>query len=171
MDDGQGRYAIGKRYSSYLFRPKAANRPPPGPDVPKELAKDYVEACLVITDSAQASAALSRRCLQHLLRKYAGVKPSDLSKEIDEVLATKALPSHLANSIDAIRNIGNFAAHPIKSTTTGEIVEVETGEAEWNLDVLESLFDFYFTQPARLKAKRDALDKKLKDAGKPPLKK
>ena len=47
---------------------------------------------------------------------------------------------------------------------------VDPDEAEWNLDVLESLFDFYFVQPARAKAKRDALNKKLTDAGKPPLK-
>jgi len=48
---------------------------------------------------------------------------------------------------------------------------VEPGEAEWNLDVLESLFDFYYVQPARLQAKRAALDKKLAEAGKPPMKK
>jgi uncharacterized protein Smg (DUF494 family) len=47
---------------------------------------------------------------------------------------------------------------------------VETGEAEWNLDVLESLFDFYFVQPANLKKKKDALNLKLKEAGKPPMK-
>lgn len=76
----------------------------------------------------------------------------------------------LAESIDAIRNIGNFAAHPMKSQTTGEIVEVEPGEAEWNLDVLESLFDFFFDQPAILKAKKDALNTKLAGVGKPPLK-
>jgi hypothetical protein len=35
--------------------------------------------------------------------------------------------------------------------------------------VLESLFDFYFVQPA-IAAKRKAdLNKKLKDAGKPPI--
>jgi hypothetical protein len=33
--------------------------------------------------------------------------------------------------LDAIRTIGNFAAHPIKSTSSGEIVDVEPGEAEW----------------------------------------
>lgn len=170
INQGQRNYTIGNRLSSLLFRPKAANRPPPAPQVPRELAKDYIEACLVIADSAQASAALSRRCLQYLLRKYAGVKSSDLSKEIDELLAKNLLPSHLADSIDAVRNIGNFAAHPMKSKTTGEIVEVETGEAEWNLDVLESLFDFFFIQPAILKAKREALNKKLTEAGKPPLK-
>ena len=66
--------------------------------------------------------------------------------------------------------IGNFAAHPIKSNSTGEIVEVEIGEAEWLLDVLELLFDFYFVQPAITKAKREALNQKLLDAGKPPMK-
>ena len=68
------------------------------------------------------------------------------------------------------RNIGNFAAHPNKSATTGEILPVEQEEAEWNLEVLESLFDVYFVQPARARAKRDALNKKLLDANKPPLK-
>ena len=136
----------------------------------KHLANDYSEACLVITDSAKASAALSRRCLQGLLREAVQVKPSDLSNEIQQVLDSKTLPSYMAESIDAVRNIGNFAAHPMKSQHSGEILDVEPGEAEWNLEVLESLFDFYFVQPAILRAKRAALDAKLGEAGKPPMK-
>jgi hypothetical protein len=108
--------------------------------------------------------------LQHVLREKAGVKKADLAKEIQEVLDSGKLPTHLAESLDAIRNIGNFAAHPIKSTSSGEILEVEPGEAEWNLDVLEALFDFYFAQPALTARKRAALDAKLKDAGKPAIK-
>ena len=65
---------------------------------------------------------------------------------------------------------GNFSAHPTKSTNTGEIIDVEPGEAEWNLDVLELLFDHYFVAPEKLKQKRAALDVKLAEAGKPPLK-
>ena len=98
------------------------------------------------------------------------MKKSDLSREIDEVLASGLLPPHLADAIDGIRNVGNFAAHALKSTNTGEIMDVEPGEAEWLLDTLEGLFDFYFVQPALLKEKRDALNKKLADAGKPPMK-
>ena len=49
-------------------------------------------------------------------------------------------------------------------------MDVEPGEAEWNLDVLEVLFDFYFVAPDRTKARRNALDKKLADIGKPPVK-
>jgi hypothetical protein len=153
-----------------LVYPKGAQRSPPSPAVPAVYADDYVEACLVLPDSAKASAALSRRCLQAVLRHKAGITPGDLSKEIQQVLDSKALPSYLAESIDAVRHIGNFAAHPIKDTSSGVVVPVEPGEAEWTLDVLEGLFDFYFVQPALLKQKRDALNAKLATAGKKPMK-
>ena len=153
-----------------LTHPKGVSRTPVSKDVPDQFADDYKEACLVFSDSAKASAALSRRCLQNILRDKAGVKPGNLADEIQQTLDSKQLPSWLAESLDAIRNIGNFAAHPMKSTHSGEILEVEPGEAEWNLDVLEGLFDFYFVQPAILKKKQDDLNKKLKDAGKPPMK-
>jgi Domain of unknown function (DUF4145) len=149
--------------------PKGVSRAPVPSEVPPEIVEDYKEACLVINESPKASAALSRRCLQNLLLA-GGVKPGDLSAEIQQVLDSGKIPSAIAENIDAVRNIGNFAAHPNKSKSSGEVVPVEPDEAEWNLDVLESLFDFYFVQPARAKAKRDALNKKLLDAGKPPLK-
>ena len=98
------------------------------------------------------------------------MRPGNLAEEIQQVIDSGKLPSSLAESVDAIRNIGNFAAHPMKSKTSGEILPVEPGEAEWNLDVLESLFDFYFVQPQIIRKKREALNQKLKDAGKPPMK-
>lgn len=155
-----------KRY----VNPLSSNRPPVPPEVDQEFAVDYKEACLILSFSPKASAALSRRCLQSILREKAGVKKGNLANEIQEIIDSNKLPSHLSESIDAIRNIGNFAAHPMKSTSTGEIVEVEFGESEWLLDVLEALFDYYFVQPAILKAKRDALNKKLGDIGKPNMK-
>ena len=124
----------------------------------------------MLSDSEKASAALSRRCLQMLLRERAGVKPTNLDNEIQQILDSKQLPSHVAESIDAVRVVGNFAAHPIKSQSTGSIIDVEPGEAEWLLDVVESLFDFYFVHPAKIAAKRQALNNKLKEAGKPVLK-
>jgi hypothetical protein len=150
--------------------PKGVARAPVPPEVPPGIVEDYKEACLVLSDSPKASAALSRRCLQNLLRQAAGVKHGDLSVEIQQVLDGGKLPTAIADNIDAVRNIGNFAAHPNKSTSTGEVVPVQPEEAEWNLDVLESLFDFYFVQPARATAKKDALNKKLADAKKPPMK-
>jgi len=145
--------------------PPGAARPPASALVPEKLAEDYDEACLVLPYSAKASAALSRRCLQHMLRKYAGVKPARLVDEIDEVINSGNLPPHIRKSIDIVRNYGNFATHPIDSEKTGELIEVEAGEAEWTLDIIEALFDFYFVQPQELAEKRKKLEEKLRDSG------
>jgi Domain of unknown function (DUF4145) len=150
--------------------PRGSSRPLVPPEVPDVIAKHYVKACLILLDSPEAAAALARRSLQHILRDAAGVKPSDLVNEIQQVLDSGQLSKPVADALDGVRVIGNFAAHPIKSKTTGEIIDVEPGEVDWTLDTLEALFDFYFVQPALLKAKRDAVNKKLAEAGKPPLK-
>lgn len=150
----------------------AAPRPLPA-EVPDPYASEFRQsvACLDDAKSPMASAALSRRCLQNVLLNHCGIQKKDLDKEIQEVIDSGKFPQALAESLDAVRTIGNFAAHPIKSQSTGLVVEVEPGEAEWLLDVLEELFDFAFVQPARLAAKRAALNAKLVDAGKRELKK
>ena len=148
--------------------PLGSARPLVPSEVPSHIAEDYSEACLVLPFSPKASAALSRRCLQAVLREAGGSNKNNLVGQIEEVFPK--LPSHLQESLDAVRSIGNLATHPTKSTSTGTIVEVKLGEAEWNLDTLEALFDFYYVQPAKTKQKRKELDEKLKDAGKRPLK-
>jgi hypothetical protein len=153
-----------------LVYPNTHGRDPLPNEVPKKYAEEYNEACSVLRNSPKASATLSRRLLQTLLREEAGIHHSDLASEIDEVIERGDLPGRMKESIEAIRRIGNFGAHPIKSKNTAEIVDVEVGEAEWTLDVLESLFDFYFVQPALIKKKKEALNQKLKDAGKPEMK-
>ena len=98
--------ANGKVHQEFIAFPKATARPI-APEVIDPYHKDFVEAATVLADSAKASAAISRRCLQLILRDYAEVKPAELSKEIEEILARRTLPSYLAE-IDAIRNVGNF---------------------------------------------------------------
>jgi len=149
--------------------PRAVSRAPIPGTVPTPIAEDYLEACNVLPESAKASAALSRRCLQNLLVEKGGAKKKDLADQIDEVVNSGTLPSHLADDLHAVRVVGNFGAHPVKSKSTGEIVPVEPGEAEWNLDVVEALFDWYYVEPEKRKKRRDDLNVKLKDAGKPPL--
>lgn len=160
----------GEDISRNVIFPQVLNVKQPPPEVPEEIAKEYVEAQSVLELSPRASAALSRRCLQHILKEHGGFKQKTLFDQIKAAINSNSLPSLLAKSIDGIRNIGNFAAHPIKSTNTGEIVDVEPGEAEWNIEVLVDLFDHYFVKPAKEKKRREELNKKLKDAGKPEMK-
>lgn len=164
------RWTIAEVSSMIPIRPTGSSRPPCPSQVPLQIASDYSEACLVLPVSPKASAALSRRCLQTLLRDAAKVKHGNLADEIQEVIDSKQLPTHIIEVIDAVRQIGNFGAHPMKSKNTGEILPVEPQEAEWNLDVLESLFDFYYVQPALTANKKASLNAKLQDAGKSPMK-
>jgi hypothetical protein len=137
------------------------------PEVPAPFAQDYLEACTVLQDSPKASAALSRRCLQRLLKEQAGTRKANLAAQIQEVVDSKTLPGYLADGVGAVASVGDFAGYPLKSTNAGEIVDVRPGEAEWNLSILESLFDFYFVQPSRLREKAEELTRKLQEAGKP----
>ncbi|WP_225614077.1 DUF4145 domain-containing protein [Delftia sp. DLF01] len=149
--------------------PRHSSRPPAPKEVPAEIAEDFNEAALVLTMSPKASAALSRRCLQATLREN-GYTQNDLAPAIKAALESNTLPAALAENLDAVRNIGNFAAHPMKDKQTNAVLPVDPHEAEWNLEVLEGLFDHYYVQPAKAAARRDALNKKLEAAGKPPLK-
>jgi hypothetical protein len=170
MIDFESRPAGGKpqRYIGYPH--SAAGERDLPPEVTSPFREDFKEACAVLSLSPKASAALSRRCLQAILRDKARTKSKDLFDQIEEVSIPGILPSHIVEDLHAVRNIGNFAAHTIKSTNTGEIIDVEPGEAEWNLDVLESLFDFYFVQPALSAKRKTELNKKLREAGKPEIK-
>lgn len=139
-------------------------------DIPSLYLEDYEEAVKVLSASSKASAALSRRLLQSILRDKFGIKKNTLAQEIQEFIELDGIPSHITDAVDAVRNIGNFAAHPTKNKNTGEIVSVENGEAEWLIEVIEALFDFTFIQPKKLERRRKELDLKLEQVGKPKMK-
>lgn len=165
--DEEGSYPSEVVSTTLLYPQRAVKQVPPG--VPPELARDFAEAHDTLEISPKASAALSRRCLQQLVRDREGIHESTLIAEIKKLLALNKLPRYLADDLDAIRNIGNFAAHPDKDRRTSLIVDVEPGEAIWTLEVLEKLLSFYFEEIPKSQARRDALNQKLKDAGKKPM--
>lgn len=139
-------------------------------DVPAQYLEDLQEAEAVMSLSPKASAALTRRLLQKILTEELKLVHNNLSRQIDIFLEDEKIPSHISKSVDAVRNIGNFSAHPLKETNSGAIVEVEAGEAEWSVEVIKSLFDFIFVQPMRIERKRNELNAKLRSLGKPEMK-
>ena len=140
------------------------------PDVPAHFHNDFSEAYACLDVSPKASAAVSRRLLQDVLENHFSIQKRSLEKEIEEFISRTDVPPFLSQQVDAVRKIGNFGAHPLKSTRTGEVLDVEEGEAEWLIETLETLFDFAFIQPERLKRQKAALNAKLHEAGKPPMK-
>ncbi|AXE91781.1 DUF4145 domain-containing protein [Paraburkholderia terricola] len=84
-----------------LVFPRGATRPKPANEVPAHIAGDFQEACLVVNDSPKASAALSRRCLQTVLREN-GFPQKDLAPAIQAALDSGKLPSAIADNVDAM---------------------------------------------------------------------
>jgi hypothetical protein len=153
----------------YLIWPRHAVTKPISPHVPTDVATDLTEARNVLADSPKSSAALSRRLLQRILVTKGGAKQgADLNGQIDAVLPT--MPSYLQASLDGIRSVGNFAAHPLKSQHADTIFDVEPGEAEWSLNTLDDVIDFYYVRPAVEVARIAEHNKKRAEAGKPPMK-
>lgn len=170
----KGASAFGDSEEGWLYWiPSAPTRGPIPTEVPVSIAEDYREACDVLYISSKASAALSRRCLQAILRVN-GYRARDLAGEVDLLLsetdASKAIPADLRTVVDAIRHFGNFSAHPITDVTTLQIIDVEPHEAEWCLDVIEECFQHFYVRPAQAAARKAALDAKLAQAGKPASK-
>lgn len=116
--------------------------------VPKEIAKDYQESLLVLQYSSNASAALSRRCLENILKKQ-GFNNNRLSEKI--AAAKRSLPSYIVECIDASRSIGNLAAHPNVDSCSGTLLDVDQDEAELMIHMLEELFDHYYIKPKKNK--------------------
>jgi hypothetical protein len=154
----------------FMAYPRTTQRKPTPQEVPNTIRQDYEEACMVLSDSNKASAALSRRCLQAILRSQ-GYTQKDLAQQIDALLReqdpARAIPTALRVTVDAIRNFGNFSAHPVTNETTLQIIDVEPDEAGWCLAILEEMFDHYYVKPAQAEARKAALDAKLTVAGKP----
>jgi hypothetical protein len=161
VDEPRDRELLSPYEELVLYPPGSARKVES--EIPRKIRQDFLEAAAVLSVSPKASAALSRRLLQHVLREAASVKPSMLAAEIDEFTGRSGVPTHLAEALDAVRKVGNLAAHPMKNKHTGEVVEVEPGEAEWLLEALEALFDFSYVQPQRLASRKEALRGKMEE--------
>lgn len=114
--------------------------------VPAAILTDYREACLIRSLSTKASATLSRRCLQGMIRDFWGVKKARLMDEI-EAIKEKVDPLTWA-AIDAVRQIGNIGAHMEKDINL--IIDVHPEEAGLLIGLIETLIhDWYIVKHER----------------------
>lgn len=101
--------------------------------IPKQIRNDYEEAYSIVNLSPKASATLSRRTLQGMIRDFFGVQMKTLFDEINAI-EDKIDPTEKP-VLDSLRQIGNIGAHPEENINV--IVDIEAGEAEKLLKVIE----------------------------------
>lgn len=142
------------------------SRAKPQPDyIPEQIRQDYLEACLISADSPKASAALSRRCLQGIIRDFWELpdnKRGNLGAEINFI--KEKLDVDTWEAIDTIRKVGDIGAHMEKDVNV--IVDVNPEEAELLIELIETLLeDWYITRH-----KRQQRNAKTKELGERKLK-
>lgn len=144
---------------SRLLLPESEAKPFPD-YIPEQLRADYQEACLIKDKSPKASATLSRRCLQGMIRDYWEIKKGHL-KDAIEALKPK-IGDATWRAIDAVRSVGNIGAHMEKDVNL--IVDVDPEEAGLLIELIETLFeDWYiarYEKDARMKALADLAEEK-----------
>ena len=121
--------------------------------VPAAIVADYKEACLIAELSPKASATLSRRCLQGMIRDFWGVSKGRL---VDEIDAIKDKIDELAwNAIDGLRKMGNIGAHMEKDINV--IVDVDPNEAKLLIGLIETLVDDWYVTRHERKSRMEKL--------------
>lgn len=160
--------------------PESAAKPQPE-YIPAPLREDYTEACRIKDLSAKASATLSRRCLQGMIRDFCGIKKSRLIDEINELMKTverdeapKGVSDDSVEAIDAVRKIGNIGAHMEKDINL--IIDVDPDEAQVLIELVETLFDEWYIERekrknrfAKIRGIAEAKDEQKKIAHEKPI--
>lgn len=151
MQSGTSRWYL--NYSGSIFytarmRPLGSAQPQPA-YIPVALRQDYEEACAIVELSPKAAATLVRRCLQGMIRDFAGIVKRTLVEEINSLsqavhsgTGPRGVSPESVEAIDRVRGIGNIGAHMEKDINI--IVDVDAGEAQTLIELIEMLFDEWY---------------------------
>jgi len=121
--------------------------------IPLVLRNDYEEAAKILQLSPKASATLSRRCLQGIIRDFWKISKSRL---IDEISAIEDKVDPLTwKSIDSVRKVGNIGAHLEKDINL--IIDVEPKEANLLIQLIELLFEEWYIHRHERELKLNAI--------------
>ena len=130
---------VGAKIQEWNLAPESSAKPFPD-YIPRALLEDYEEACLIQNGSPKASATLSRRCLQGMIRDFWTIKKNRL---VDEIEALKdKVDANTWEAIDSVRHVGNIGAHMEKDVNL--IIDVEPEEAGLLIWLIETLFEEWY---------------------------
>jgi hypothetical protein len=150
------------KYYEEAIMPKTTSRDSIPKGVEDIFRIDYDRAVKQLPIDSMASAAYSRRLLQHYIEKKHKIKESDLKQEIKKLKEKNHYQPELVKLFDHIRHYGNFAAHATTNPISGEIIDVDPEEAEWLLVILEQIFVHDYELVQTIKEHEKKLQEKLR---------
>lgn len=137
---------------AWLMKPQGVVKSFPS-YIPKAILDDYKEAALIKNLSPKASATLSRRCLQGMIRDFWSVNKANLFEEIKSI--QDKVDSDTWHAIDAIRSIGNIGAHMEKDINL--VIDVDQDEAQLLIYLIETLLKDWYVERENRRARSQAI--------------
>lgn len=157
MDKGGGHWVLNGSIRSWPLLPESSAKPQPD-CIPGVLIENYEEACRIRDLSPKASATLSRRCLQGMIRDFCKIKKKTLMEEIvtlrqqvDSGKGPQHVLSDTVDAIDDVRSVGNIGAH--MEEDINKIIDVEPTEAQALIELIELLFEEWYVRRENRKEK------------------
>ena len=131
--------ALGGTLKKWTLLPETSGRVFPD-YVPNPIREDYEEAVAIRDLSPKASATLSRRALQGMIRDFWKVRDENLKRAIDAI--KDDVDPMTWEAIEAVRKVGNIGAHMEKDINL--VVEVETEETDRLIWLIETLIGEWY---------------------------
>lgn len=111
--------------------------------VPETIRQDYEEACAIVSLSPKASATLSRRCLQSMIRDFWQI--TGKTRLVDEIEALEdKVPAAQWKVLNSLRRIGNIGAHP--EADVNLIIDIEPNDAQKLISIIELLIKQWYIE-------------------------
>ena len=133
--------------------PESIAKPQPS-YIPEPIVDNYKQACRIRDLSPNASATMSRRCLQGMIRDFWEVQGQpNLSAEINAI--KRSVQPKTWRAIDAVRNVGNIGAH--MEADANLILDVQPDEAQALIDLIEMLFEDWYVYRHNRDQRSDAV--------------
>lgn len=143
------------RIGKWTLIPRSEERAQPD-YIPAKARMTYHQACVTLKVSPRASAALSRSCLQIMIRDFWSLTPAHhktLESELDRI-APKLTPETLA-SIDAVRKFGKIDSY--LQEDVDYMVKANELEASLLIALAEVLFEDWYVDRRRRQDRADTL--------------
>jgi hypothetical protein len=148
------RFSVTQTINAWRLLPSSFAKPQPE-FIPESLRRDYEEACAIRDLSPKASATITRRCIQGIIRDFCGITKGRLIDEIRELRrrvdagqAPAGVQADTVTAIDHVRTIGNIGAH--MEGDINLIVDVDPDEAQILIGLTEILFvEWYVSRDTR----------------------
>ena len=132
------------------YYPLSGKALPAPPEAPAALAADFNEAYAVLTASPRAASALAQRAVQTILREQGNFPQGDIIDQINTAIHSNRLSTNLSYELHFVRYaIPAATQHVQRRSFGGETVEIEPLAALVCLELLQSLFEFYYVYAAK----------------------